>query len=119
MIGADIFEKLKGGELDARDRSRLDFVLLFCAAVVIGLLVWKPPVDTKIAELAMSNAWITGMVALVVYVFGAPVKRTRAVPAPPSTTINVNPAQEAPPAIAADVKEVKADVKAVKKKVQA
>lgn len=82
--GDTFLEKLIGQPLDAGDRLRLDLALAFCAAVIVVLLVWKPPVDPKVVELAMSNAWIAGMFVLIVYVVGVRLKRSPKAPKPPA-----------------------------------
>ena len=121
LIPVDILEKLKGGEIDKDDRLRLDLALVFCAAVIVGLLFWKPPVDAEIVKLAMSNAWIGAMVALVVYVFGMRVKRTPRAPAPAGTTINIGaPQEEQAPAVAEKkIEVIDKNVKKIKEKVKA
>lgn len=82
-VNEGFLEKLIGQPLDAADRLRLDAALAFCATVIVGLLVWKPPVDPKVVEIAMSNAWIAGIFVLIVYVIGVRLKRPRPPKPPP------------------------------------
>lgn len=78
MIGADILDKLKGIEIDGRDRATIKYALLYVAVAVAAGLGWAIYAGkAEVVSAIMTNAMWAGVALIFVLVAGQVVHKTR------------------------------------------